>query len=100
MPPPKLAVNSNGEGGREKPVGVITFNDSKSGSDELHLADASNAVALYGLCIAVTALFLATGTTLCLYYLGLATTLSAVITLGLLVVVSSFSTYKTGFLCP
>lgn len=75
-PLPKLAVNRSNDGVEKKDL------------DELHLAEASNAVTFYGICIAFTALLLAVGGTLCFYCLGLAMTLSAATTLGLLAAVS------------
>lgn len=55
--------------------------------DELHLAAVSDAVALYGLFITTTAFLVILITGLCVLCLGLATTISGLISLGLLVAV-------------
>lgn len=93
MAPPILPVNRSSDGEKDKLGRLVTPNDSKPGLAEPHLADVSHAVTRYGLCIAFAALLLAGGTTLCLYSLGLATTLSALTTLGLLFMVSPLSTH-------
>lgn len=88
-----LPANRSSDGEKDKLDRFVTPNDSKPGLEEPHLADTSNAAILYGLCIAFTGLLLAVGATLCLYGLGIATTLSVFTTLGLLVVVSPPLTY-------
>ncbi|KUI63275.1 UDP-N-acetylglucosamine transferase subunit alg14 [Cytospora mali] len=85
MPPLKLEVRRQSDEAQEQLGALVILSDSKSGLDVLQLADASNAVALYGICILLSAFLLVLGTSLCLYYRGLATTLSGVTTLGLLV---------------
>lgn len=89
MAPPEPAFDSSTHKAKEKLGGPATSNDSMQGPNELHLADASNIVAVYALCVAVTALLLAVGATLCLCCLGVATTLSVATSLVLLVAVSA-----------
>lgn len=85
-----LPANRSSDGEKDKLDRFVAPNDSKPGPEEPHLADTSNAATLYGLCVAFTALLLAVGATLCLYGLGIATTLSAFTTLGLLIVSRHF----------
>lgn len=62
--------------------------DTKPASDdELHLARISDAVALYGLFITTTVFLIILITGLCVLCLGLATTLSGLTSLGLLIAV-------------
>lgn len=62
--------------------------DSKPAlNDELHMVDASDAVALYGLCITATGFLIILVIGLCCFCLGLVTTISGLISLGLLIVV-------------
>ncbi|ROW06849.1 hypothetical protein VMCG_03967 [Cytospora schulzeri] len=89
MAPPMLPVNKSGIGEKEEPGQAVTPNDHKPGLNEPHLVDVSKTGILYGLCIASATLLLAVA--LCLYSLGIATTLSALTTLGLLVVTRHFS---------
>lgn len=55
--------------------------------DELHLATISDAVALYGLFITTTAFLVILITGLCALCVGLATTISGLISFGLLIAV-------------
>lgn len=55
--------------------------------DELHLAHISDAVALYGLLITTTVFLIILITGLCVLCLGLATTISGLTSLGLLLAV-------------
>lgn len=55
--------------------------------DELHLAHVSDAVALYGLFITTTVFLIILITGLCVLCLGLVTTISGSISLGLLIAV-------------
>lgn len=94
MAPRQRVENGSNDGAKDDDGQFVTPKDSKTGPDDLHLADASNTVLLYGFCIAVAASLLAVGAALCLYCLSLATTLGVVTTLVLLVVVSGLRCYQ------
>lgn len=70
------------------PPETSTSPDTKAAlDDELHLAHVSDAVALYGLFITTTAFLIILITGLCVLCLGLVTTISGLISLGLLIAV-------------
>ncbi|KAG8164084.1 hypothetical protein KVR01_006002 [Diaporthe batatas] len=72
-----------------------TEHETKPASDdELHLAQISDAVALYGLFITTTVFLIVLITGLCVLCLGLATTLSGLTSLGLLIVTRHFYVTK------
>ena len=71
------------------PPEAPTDSDNKPAlENELHLANVSDAVALYGLLITTTAFLIILITGLCVLCLGLVTTVSGLISLGLLIAVS------------
>lgn len=77
------------------PPETSTSPDTKPAvDDELHLAHVSDAVALYGLFITTTVSLIILITGLCVLCLSLATTMSGLISLGLLIATRHFYTTK------
>ncbi|ROV93052.1 hypothetical protein VPNG_09430 [Cytospora leucostoma] len=95
MAPRERVASGSNDGAKDDDGRFVTPKDSRSGPDDLHLADASNAVVLYGFCIAVTAFLLAVGAALCLHCLSLATNLGLIITLIVLVVTRHFQILRS-----